>query len=644
MSEPTREENVAAGMQRLEALSEKLEAGLVEAAAESANADRVRRQPWLIAGVSDGMGMHVTVAAIEAGLIERGVGVYFEPPALLELEEDGSPVSPVHYARYQNALALEDVADERGVDFTVLSSDIILAPQRGLKGDVKGEMPEFPEDVREAFERAREGSPNDDAVFIDSVAFGKWICPREGNEAVEVPSVDNDGRVVTMKTKQYHVRGYQETLDTMGRNHGRLLDRMREFGWFGSDALSAFFTWAGGSQNVEVLEGIYGRGSLGDAKIIAERDVVEFRLEHGLEHGEHAIVRLPAFLSAALMAIPGGGLFGLVSRRYLQERGVYRDMPELAARMLRRLTGTEWVRKNPIAQIELDSNEAMHLSEIAERVEQVHERIAAYRGEQTDEERREPIPIDDSAELLEGYVPWNYRNVLGRFRPGEKDRGREFHVEMRESHFEEHLVAPISEGCTAALAAARADLEQAAPTGSPRWVRDEFAWAASEGEAAIDRQPAHLHGIVRVETSDDAQTVEVHRTVYGDDGRRLGEGTTTIGFSGGVDIEPVDWLGEPAGARLEIEGDAARTFLAGRPAGEGAVFEAVAMAGFAEAALLGSGRTERVASRLRWELPLADRPGDGDELVTYARRDDETLHARVVDRQGDAKLLLAYRT
>lgn len=641
MSEPTRRENVQAGMQRLEALSDKFDDDLIEAAGESAESDRVREQPWLIAGVSDGMGMHTTVAAIDAGLIERGVGVYFEPPALLEYDE-GEPVSPVHYARYQNALALEEFADRRGVDFEVLSSDILLAPQRGLKGDIKGDRPEFPEDVEAAVERAREKAPNEDVVFIDSVAFGKWICPREGEEPVEVPSVDNDGRVVTMETKSYHERGYQETLDTMGRNHGRLLDHMKEFGWFGPDALSAFFTWAGGSQNVEVLEGIYGRGSLGDAKIIAERDVVEFRLEHGLDHGEHAIVRLPAFLSSALMAIPGGGLFGLVSRQYLQERGVYRDMPELAARMLRRLTGTEWVRNNPIAQIELDSNEVMHMSEISDRVEEVHDEIEAYREQQTDEERRDPIPLEDSEQLLEGYVPWNYRQLLSRFRPNEDQEGREFHVDQSAPMFEEHLVAPVAESLTAALAAAEPDIAEAASQVRPRWIQDDFEWVADDVDPAIDALPEQMHGMVVAELADDAETLELRRAVYAHGGRQIGEGKTTIGFDGTVEFEKLDWLGEPAGAKFEIEGNAARSLLTGRPAGRSELFEAAALAGFAEASLLGSGRTDRVASELSWQMPLDRRPGNGTKLVTYARRDDETLFGRVVDGRGESKLALSY--
>jgi len=641
MAEPTRQENIDVGMERLELLAESFDDALVEAASEAAFAGRVREQPWLIAGCSDGMGMHVTVAAIEAGLLERGVGVYFEPPALLSYD-DGEPVSPVHYARYQNALALEQFAEERGVDFDVLSSDILLAPQRGLKGDIKGEIPEFPEEVRESFEAKRDAAPNGDAVFLDSVAFGKWICPREGNEPVEVPSVDDQGRIVQMSTKSYHERGYQETLDTMGRNHGRLLDRMREFGWFGADALSAFFTWAGGSQNVEVLEGIYGRGALGDAKIIAERDVVNFRLEHGRAHGDHAIVRLPAFLSSALMAIPGGGLFGLVSRKILQDEGVYADMPELAARMLRRLAGPEWVRENPIAQIELDSNEGLYLGEISETVQRAHERIEAHRADQSDEKRDEPIPVDESAELLEGLVPWNYRSILGRFRPDEKTDTREFSVDTEAGPFQSHLATPVSNGTVAALDAVRPHLSEAVDGQSPVWIRDRFEWESDRLPAAGETGPDRVRGRVHVERDPDTGNVRVGRTLFDGSGHRIGEGETTLGFDGTVGGEIPDWLGEPAGAKIEIEDEISATFLIDEYADGDCLSQAASIAGFAEAALLGSGRTDQIARTLLWEMNLDDRSDEGTDLLAYARR-DEALEVSVVDEDGARRMALTYR-
>lgn len=417
MNDAEKQRHVQAGLARLEAISESFDQDRVEEIEHLLHAGRVAEQPWLIAGVSDGMGLHTTLAALDAGVLRYGVGIYYEPPALLETDDDGNPVSPVHYARYQNALALEEYARQKGADFEVMFADIMMAPQRGLKGDIKSDPPPFPAEIKDAFEQVRARAPREDAVFIDSVAFGKWISPREGEDKIEAPTLNFDGELVHSKTKGYHARGYEETLDTMGRNHGRLLDAMADFDWFGPAALTAFFTWAGGSQHVQALKGVYGGGALGDAKMIAERDVTAFRMNHGLELGAHAIVRLPAFLSAALMAIPGAGLFGMISRKVLTERGFYWDMPDLSVMMLESLFGPAWVRENPISQIELDSAEILFMDEIQAAVEQAHARVAEYRANQPEDQRTDPIPVDDSGRLLKGLVPGDYIEILGRFRP-----------------------------------------------------------------------------------------------------------------------------------------------------------------------------------------------------------------------------------
>lgn len=412
-----RQRHIAAGMARLEAISARFDAEQLKAIAQMPHARRVAAQPWLVAGVSDGMGLHTTLAAIDAGILRRGVGVYYEPEALLGVDAAQNPVSPVHYARLQNALALQEYARQRDVVFEVIFADMILAPRRGLKGDIKEPAPDFSEVVARAFERAREQTPGKDAIFVDSVAFGKWISPREGAAPVEAPSIDFEGRIIATHTKGFHPRGYQETLDTMGRNHIRLVDAMVQRGWLGAGALTAFFTWAGGSQNVHALQGVYGRGALGDAKIIAESDIAAFRLQHGLDHGVHAIVRLPAFLSAALMAIPGAGLFGLISQHVLSARGVYWDMPTLAQKMLSQLFGLAWIHENPLSQIELDTAEILYMDEISAAVDAAHQRIAEYRAGQPEEARQRPIPLTESQRLLDGLVPPNYPEILAKFRP-----------------------------------------------------------------------------------------------------------------------------------------------------------------------------------------------------------------------------------
>lgn len=630
MQEPSTQDNLERGLARLERLAGEFDESRLEAAAEASEADRVCDQPWLVAGVSDGMGLRVVLAALQAGLLDQGVGVYWEPPTLLEWDEDG-PVSPIHYARYQNALALEQFAERYGAELEVLSSDVVLAPQRGIKGDVKEEPPEFPDDVAEAFRRARRASPKEDAVFIDSVAFGKWICPREGMEPVDVPSVDEQGRIVTMSTKKYHPRGYQETLDTMGRNHGRLLDAFRERGWFGPDTVSAFFTWAGGSQNVEVLEGIYGRGSLGDAKIIAESDVAEFRLEHGQELGEHAIVRFPAFLSSALMAIPGGGLFGLVSRNVLQDHGVHRSIPELAARMLGRLFGSEWVRRNPIAQLELDSNEALHMSEISSKVGRAHERIEKYRDEQGVE--NEPIPVEKSAEILDGLVPWNYRQILGRFRPGvDEEVGSAFRVEQ--PVFSDWVEAPVA--ATVAGAAGELDDALGDALDDAEWLCEELTF----GRVA----PGDVESFVGAVSSENGR---VEREIADGDDRRVARSTVETGRAPESALEdwPADGIGEPSGRRFPIEeGPAAQ--LSVEPGSGQRLDEAAALVALAEASLRHLGRVGPSLESAEWSARIDSTPEPGDQLVTYSTNmADGEITAYVVDDDGKiwAELTLVER-
>lgn len=368
-------------------------------------------QVWFVAGVSDGMGLATVVAAIEAGLLKHGVGVYWEPPHLLEVNSDGTPVSPIHRARLENAQALEAFAKERGANFKVISADVILAPGRDLKGQQKGEVKPLPAEIVSAVEAARAAAPVKDIIFINSVAFGKWMCPREGQDAIRTPTVDFEGCIVESQTKPYHVRGYEETLDTMGRNHIWMVEDIRGRGWLGPKSVSAFFTWAGGSQNVASLEGIYGKGALGDAKMIAEADVTRFRLEHGLTFGAHAIVRLPAFLSAALMGIPGGGLFGLVSRRILEQEGAFDDIPELASKMVRLMFGPEWIRENPLSQVELDHGECLYLDVINAAMANVQQRIE----QEMESGAAMPFSPALSRRVLNGFAPEGWQQMLKKF-------------------------------------------------------------------------------------------------------------------------------------------------------------------------------------------------------------------------------------
>lgn len=405
------------GIARIEHIAAQLDDALLKQAFAHTRGKKAASQPWLILGVSDGMGLQTAIAAIKSGVLKHGIGVYWEPPHLLESQEDGSPVSPIHHARVENADALIEYAAKFGAHFEILFENVILAPQRDLKGKVKNPAPSFPLSIKEAVEKLRKKTKTKDLIFVNSVAFGKWISPRKGKDAIRVPSIDLEGQLIVTKTKKFHARGYEETLDTMGRNHKKLLEEVASFGWLGEDSLTSFYTWAGGSQNVDVLEGIYGKGSLGDAKILAENDIAAFRLKHGNKYGAHAIVRLPAFLSAALMGIPGGGLFGVLSRNFLKEKGLFEEMPFLVSRLIERVFGEAWLRENVISQIELDAAECLYIHDIQMRVVEVYQRVHAYREKQPAEEKDNAIPIEDTRKLLRGFIGEDYPALLSKFNP-----------------------------------------------------------------------------------------------------------------------------------------------------------------------------------------------------------------------------------
>lgn len=350
---------MSTALTRLERIAASLDPRVIAEIRAMDAARAAAAQPWFIAGVSDGMGLHTAIAAIEAGVLKRGLGVYWEPSHLLENDGQGRPVSPIHRARVENAAALVAFAERRGVSFQTVFANCIIAPERDLKGQPKGDVAPLPEAILNAL-----GAPNADLIFINSVAFGKWMCPREGMEPRTAPMLGFDGTLSFASTKPFHARGYQETLDTMGRNHAWMLDALQAQGYLGPKSLSAFFTWAGGSQRVSSLEGIYGKGALGDAKLIAEAEIARRRIEEAGKFGKHAVVRLPAFLSAALMGIPGGGFFGMLSRRILEQNQCFEGMPELAGRMVREFFGAEWLAENPISQIELDHAECLYLDTI----------------------------------------------------------------------------------------------------------------------------------------------------------------------------------------------------------------------------------------------------------------------------------------
>ncbi|MCC7344686.1 MAG: hypothetical protein IT573_07080 [Deltaproteobacteria bacterium] len=352
--------------------------------------------PWFIAGVSDGMGLHSAVALMEAG-VRHMVGGFYEPEALIRME------SPIHLGRLANVEGLRLLARERGVDFQAFYQDLVL-PQHGK------ETRPFPAELRAAIQEAQRRAGMNELNFVNSIAFARWISPSPGVEQRQgIPSLDLEGRVVLMNMRPYQAKGYEGTLDSMGRNHGALLEALGEH--FGPESTSFFFTWAGGSQNRRILHGVYGGGALGHAKEIGETAALRHHLQSqdaGFARGYHKIVRFPDFPSFALFGIPGGGAFGMIARHVLEGRGCYADMGELAPRAYIEAFGGEHNLRNPAAQIELDVPESYHLPEIRRNLQTFYDRVAEYRLKHPEWDGSQPLDLETSRELLRGLVGEDY--------------------------------------------------------------------------------------------------------------------------------------------------------------------------------------------------------------------------------------------
>ena len=122
-----------AALARLERIATTLDPSIIAQTKMLEGTQKVSEQPWFIAGVSDGMGLHTATAAIETGAMKRGLGVYWEPPHLLETGADGLPVSPIHAARVEHANALSEFAARRGVDDTAAQpmASVCGCPRQG---------------------------------------------------------------------------------------------------------------------------------------------------------------------------------------------------------------------------------------------------------------------------------------------------------------------------------------------------------------------------------------------------------------------------------------------------------------------------------------------------------------------------------
>ncbi len=641
------------GIERIEHIASQLDDTLLTQAAAHVRGQTAATQPWVILGISDGMGLQTAIAAIKSGVLKHAIGVYWEPPHLLEKKEDGSPLSPLHHARVENAEALIGYAKKHGATFEVLFENVILAPQRDLKGKEKHAAPEFPESIKTAVDALRKKTKNKDIIFVNSVAFGKWISPRKGEDAITVPSIDLQGRLVQTKTKKFHARGYEETLDTMGRNHKTLLDAISGFGWLGEDSLSSFYTWAGGSQNIDVLEGIYGKGALGDAKMIAERDIAKFRIDHGTTFGAHAIVRLPAFLSAALMGIPGGGLFGVISRSFLEEKGLFEDMPMLVSRLTERVFGEAWLRENPISQVELDMAECLYIKEIQERLKAVHDRIAEYRAALPAGKADDRIEIENTCEILKGFVDASYPALLAKFDPNAplvltpptkpkevvaKNTAAIQSVqpdENGESSFELSLSELGGAGKIPrpdlTLVAVIRRLENS--------VIEKFHVFSPRSETLTIKQALPKTGNIKVKIRVIQGTSSMHlrREYFTESGTRIAHGEAhfvdALRATGSVSAED-NLLGEAIGYRMPVREPLQNIYSDATDEKIKLALYGPALISFTQRSLISHGFFDEELLPHTWNMRFGPEVEIGDHLLTYARREQEGVVITVVNDES----------
>jgi hypothetical protein len=176
--------------------------------------------------------------------------------------------------------------------------------------------------------------------------------------------------------------GHAGTLIPMGENIGAIWREHQAY--YGPRSLSLMATWAGGSQNIEVLPGIYGGGYLGMGKQIGETATLDAHMASraaGYAQGHFKVVRLPAFNSRALWMIPGGPLMGLISKRVLDNASppnnpLYKDLTDLAPEVHYKIRSGIHQREHPLAQIELDSAENTFMPEIKRGLDMIYQRVA----------------------------------------------------------------------------------------------------------------------------------------------------------------------------------------------------------------------------------------------------------------------------
>jgi hypothetical protein len=324
-------------------------------------------------GVSSGNGLHSAIQEIAFAKLRRGIGVFFEPLMLVGTNK------PVQISALENVEGLRVLAAEHGVDYPLLYTDAVL-PQ----GDrtVRKLSPKYHAELQ----RQRADAQIPDIKITNSVAFSLHIGPLPGVIASPyVPSLNfmKEGLLEMVRLKEPNdEKGRVGTLIPMGENIGAIWQEHQPY--YGPRSLSLMATWAGGSQNIEVLPGIYGGGYLGKGKQIGELATLEAHLASkakGYAQGHFKVVRLPAFNSRALWMIPGGPFMGLISKRVLDgastpEKPLYKDLTDLVPEVFYKINSGVHQREHPLAQIEVDAAENVYMPEIKQGLDSIYQRVA----------------------------------------------------------------------------------------------------------------------------------------------------------------------------------------------------------------------------------------------------------------------------
>src|SRR4029453_9641546 len=298
-----------------------------------------------------------------------------------------------------------------GAELIPVNADTIVVKRTKEAGDVV--LP-LSEEYLAATQRLRQMAPNPDLTWINSIAFTRYMGPAPGGTRLKnIPDIDGSGRGILSALPEGNQDGYEKTLQSMGLTHWALLQAHR--GFMGPDSQSVFLTWTGGSQDYWSMMGVYGDAALGDAKVSGETAATRMHLESmmaGGALGSHLVADFPAAFTAALSKIPGAKPMAVIQRSVLEEHGVFRNTPQLAAGFVKALVNHNLNRRNPRTNIVLDAHEYAYRGEIMSRLREFHRRVAQYRSNHPDWDGKTPLAPQVTRELFGGLVK---DDVLNQF-------------------------------------------------------------------------------------------------------------------------------------------------------------------------------------------------------------------------------------